>query len=205
MKNRRREYSRVRFDSAQHLRIRITALVLGLAAFVPIGLRLYRLMVTDYEYYAGLALRNQTRTTNVTADRGNIYDRNMNILATSRTVENVYLDPHELKQAKENLPEIAKKLGEILNLDPTWIEKQGQDRTKRYKQIAARVEEDTAALIRKYINENDISGIHLEPNSRRTYPYGTLAAQVIGFTNASNQGSEGVEAAYNSFLEGSAR
>jgi stage V sporulation protein D (sporulation-specific penicillin-binding protein) len=204
MKNRRREYSRVRFDSAQHLRIRITALVLGLAAFIPIGLRLYRLMVTDYDYYAGLALRNQTRTTNVTADRGNIYDRNMNILATSRTVENVYLDPHELKQAKENLPEIAQKLGDILNLDPAWIEKQGQDRTKRYKQIAARVEEDTAALIRTYINENDISGIHLEPNSRRTYPYGTLAAQVIGFTNASNQGSEGVEAAYNSFLEGSA-
>ena len=194
----------MRFDSGQHLRIRLTAAVLGLLAFVPIGLRLYRLMVTDYDYYAGLALRNQTRTTNVTADRGYIYDRNMNVLAASRTVENVYLDPHELKQAKENLPEIAKKLGELLDLDPEWIEKQGQDRTKRYKQIASRVEEETAALIRDYINENDISGIHLEPNSQRTYPYGSLAAQVIGFTNASNQGSEGVEAAYNSFLEGSA-
>ena len=204
MKKRRKEYNRVRFDSGQHLRILITAAVLGLIAFVPIALRLYRLMVTDYEYYANLALRNQTRTTNVTADRGNIYDRNMNILAISRTVENVYLDPHELKQAKENLSEIAQKLGQILDLDPAWIEKQGKDRTKRYKQIAARVEEETAALIRAYINENDISGIHLEPNSQRTYPYGSLAAQVIGFTNASNTGSEGVEAAYNSYLEGSA-
>ena len=53
-----------------------------------------------------------------------------------------------------------------------------------------------------YINEKEISGIHLEPNAKRFYPYGTLAAQVIGFTNASNEGAEGVEAAYNSFLSG---
>lgn len=204
MKKERKEYNRVRLDSGQHLRIRIVAAVLGLAAFLPIGLRLYKLMVTDYDYYAGLALRNQSRTTVVTADRGTIYDCNMNILAISRTVETVYLDPHELKQAKENLPEIAQRLGEILELDPKWIEQQGNDRTKRYKQIAAGVEEETAAKIRAYINENDISGIHLEPNSKRSYPYGTLAAQVIGFTNASNDGCEGVEAAYNSFLSGSA-
>ena len=74
----------------------------------------------------------------------------------------------------------------------------------RYKQIAARISEDTAAQIRSYINENGISGIHLEPNSQRYYPGGTLAAQVIGFTNASNTGSEGIEAAYNSYLEGTA-
>ena len=204
MKKERKEYNRVRLDSGQHLRIRIVAAVLGLVAFAPIGLRLYKLMVTDYGYYAALALRNQSRTTVVTADRGTIYDCNMNILAISRTVETVYLDPHELKQAKENLPEIASFLGETLELDPEWIEDQGNDRTKRYKQIAAGVEEETAAKIRAYINENDISGIHLEPNSKRSYPYGTMAAQVIGFTNASNDGCEGVEAAYNSFLSGSA-
>ena len=65
------------------------------------------------------------------------------------------------------------------------------------------MEEDTAAKIRGFINEYDISGIHLEPNSRRTYPYGSLAAQVIGFTNASGDGSEGVEAAYDRYLSGS--
>ena len=204
MKKEQKEYNRIRFDSGQHLRIRIVAAVLGLAAFLPIGLRLYKLMVTDYGYYASLALRNQSRTTVVTADRGTIYDCNMNILAISRTVETVYLDPHELKQAKEDLSEIAAFLGETLELDPTWIEEQGNDRTKRYKQIKAGVEEETAAKIRAYINENDISGIHLEPNSKRSYPYGTLAAQVIGFTNASNDGCEGVESAYDSFLSGSA-
>ncbi len=199
-----REFDRVRMDSGQHKRIILAGLVLGLLAFVPIGLRLYSLMVEQYDYYSGLALRNQTRTTTVTADRGNIYDRNMNILATSVSVENVYLDPHELKQSKADLEAISRVLGEILDKDPEWIYEQGKDLKRRYKQIASRVEEETAAKIRAYINDNQISGIHLEPNSRRSYPFGTLAAQVIGFTNDSNDGSEGVEAAYNSYLSGSA-
>lgn len=198
------EYRRVRMDSGQHRRILAAAAVLGLIAFVPVALRLYNLMVVDFEYYASLALRNQTRTTAVTADRGTIYDRNMNILACSKSVENVYLDPHELKQSKADMEDISQALADILDLDPAWILEQSKDTTKRYKQIAARVSEETAALIRSYINENDISGIHLEPNSQRTYPYGTLAAQVIGFTNASNTGSEGIEASYNAYLEGTA-
>ena len=199
-----KSYERLRMDSGHHRRIRITMAVLGLLAFLPVGLRLYNLMVRDYDYYAELALRNQTRTTTVTADRGDIYDRNMNVLATSVSVENVYLDPHELKQSKADIPEISRVLGEILGKDPAWIAEQAADLKQRYKQIGARVDEQTAALIRNYINEHDISGIHLEPNSQRYYPYGTLAAQVIGFTNASNTGSEGVEAAYNSYLEGGA-
>ena len=200
----RKEYTRLRGDSGHHRRILAVMAVLGLAAFVPVALQLYTLMVRDYDYYAALALRNQTRTTSVTADRGNIYDRNMNILACSESVENVYLDPHELKQSKADIPAISQKLAQILDLDPDWIAEQAADTTKRYKQIAARIDQETGALIRAYINENDISGIHLEPNSQRYYPYGTLAAQVIGFTNASNTGAEGVEAAYNSYLEGSA-
>ena len=73
----------------------------------------------------------------------------------------------------------------------------------RYKQVGTRIPEETAAKIRTYINENNISGIHLEPASKRFYPYGTLAAQVIGFTNSGGDGSEGVEAAYDKFLKGS--
>ena len=201
-RERKREYARVRLDSGQHRRILLVMLTLGLAAFVPVGFRLYALMIRDYDYYASLALRNQTRSTQVTADRGNIYDRNMNILAASVSVENVYLDPHELKQSKADLEDISQTLGQILEKDPAWILEQAQDLTQRYKQVGSRVSEETAAAIRSYINENNISGIHLEPNSQRTYPYGTLAAQVIGFTNASNEGSEGVEAAYNSYLSG---
>jgi len=200
----KREYNRIRRDSGQHRRIGIVALVLGIVAFIPIFVQLYTLMVTNYEYYARLALQNQTRTTKITADRGLIYDRNMNILACSQSVDNVYLDPHELKQSKADITAVSQKLGGILNIDPQWIAEQAKDTKMRYKQIAARVDEETATQIRSYINEAGISGIHLEPNSQRYYPYGTLAAQVIGFTNASNTGSEGIEAAYNSYLEGGA-
>ncbi len=200
----KKEYNRIRGDSGQHRRILAVMALLGVVAFIPTALRLYDLMVGQYEYYSNLALRNQTRTTPVAADRGTIYDCNMNILACSQSVENVYLDPHELKQSKADVEDIARTLGEILELDPAWIAEQAADRSKRYKQVAASIDTDTAAKIREYINEKGISGIHLEPNSKRYYPYGTLAAQVVGFTNASGTGSEGIEASYNSFLEGTA-
>ena len=198
----KKSYARVRGDSGQRRRICYTAVCLGLAAFLPVSLRLYKLMVTDYDYYARLALRNQTRTTTVSADRGVIYDRNMNILACNKNVETVYLDPHELKQSKADIPAVCQALAEILELDADWIREQASDLKMRYKQIASRVDEETASKIRAYINENNISGIHLEPGTMRTYPYGSLAAQVIGFTNNSGAGSEGIEAAYNAFLEG---
>ncbi len=191
-------------DSGQHRRVMLIAVFLGILAFLPMIARLYSLMVDQYEYYSGLALQNQTRSTAVTADRGTIYDRNLNILAYSENRENVYLDPHELKQSKANLLEIGEFLGSVLEKDPSWITEQAKDLRRRYKQVGSRIPEQTASQIRAYIQEHDISGIHLEPTSVRVYPQGTLAAQVIGFTNASNDGTEGIEASYNSFLAGSA-
>ena len=199
-----KQYDRLRLNTGQHRRICITMLLFGVLAFLPVFWRLYDLMVKQYDRYAALALRNQTRTTAVTALRGEIYDRNMNILATSVHVENVYLDPHELKQSKADLTEIAQVLGELLGKDPAWIEEQAKDTKKRYKQVGSQVEEETAARIREFINSRDISGIHLEPSSRRNYPFGSLAAQTIGFTNAGGDGSEGVEASYNTYLTGKA-
>ena len=203
MGRKKREAHRLRLDSGQHRRILLVSAVLGVLAFVPVAVRLYILMVKDYDYYSSLALRNQTRTTTVSADRGDIFDRNMNLLATSVSVENVYLDPHELKQSKADIQAVSQVLGDILEEDPAWIARQAADIKKRYKQVGKCVDEETAGKIRDYINESGVSGIHLEPTSQRTYPCGTLAAQVIGFTNASNEGCEGVEAAYNSYLTGS--
>ena len=196
-------FDRLRLSGGQHRRILLVMLLLGLLAFVPVLWRLYVLMIQQYDNYAELALRNQTRTTQVSAHRGDILDRNMNILATSVSVENVYLDPHELKQSKADIPALSAFLGELLEKDPDWIARQAADIKRRYKQVAAGVDEETAGKIRSYINENSISGIHLEPASQRSYPFGTLAAQVIGFTNASNDGCEGVEAAYDAYLSGS--
>ena len=197
-------YDRLRYNTGQHRRIGLAMLFFGVLAFVPVFWRLYDLMVRNYDHYAALALRNQTRTTQVAARRGEIYDRNMNILATSVHVENVYLDPHELKQSGADMEEISRVLGEILEKDPAWIAEQAKDIKKRYKQVGSRIEEETAAEIRKFINDNQISGIHLEPTTRRFYPFGSLAAQVIGFTNAGGDGSEGVEASYDSYLTGKA-
>jgi len=202
MGKKRREYDRLRFSTGQHRRIMILMLTLASLAFVPVGLRLYKLMITEYDYYASQALRNQTRSTPVSARRGDIYDCNMNVLATSVTVENVYLDPHELKQAKEDAGKIAAFLGGLLDKDPAWIEEQAKDTAMRYKQVGTNVDPETAGKIRDFIREQDIAGIHLEPANKRVYPFGSLAAQVIGFTNAGGEGSEGVEAAYDSYLTG---
>ena len=197
-----RIHQRIRADSGQQRRILLTMAVLGLLAFVPVAWRLYDLMIRNFDYYSSLALRNQTRSTAVSTRRGEIYDRNMNILATSEDVETVYLDPRELKQSGADIEQIAAFLARVLDKDAAWITEQALDLTQRYKQLGKPVDTRTAARIRTYINENQIQGIHLEPGAKRSYPYGTLAAQVIGFTNASGEGCEGLEAAYNSLLSG---
>ncbi len=197
-----RKYGRIRGDSGQRRRVLLVSLLLGILAFVPVLVRLVQLMVVDYDYYTRLALDNQTRITQVTGERGRIYDRNMNVLATNTSVEHVYLDPHELKQSQADMEKVSSFLADTLELDRDWVLKQGKDLTKRYKQVAAGISTETAETIRTFINENKISGIHLEPGSKRYYPCGTLAGQLLGFVNASMEGCEGVEAAYNSYLEG---
>ena len=189
-------------DFKQHRRILLLMLVLGFLTFIPIILRLYYLMVKNYDHYADLALRNQQRTTLVTADRGNIYDCNMNLLAGSYSAPSVYLNPRELRQSGADLPSLSRALGSILEKDPQWILEKAGRLSRRYEQIGRNVEEETAREIRQYLIENDIRGVHLEPGSRRYYPFGSLAAQVIGFTDASCQGVEGIELSWDKTLMG---
>lgn len=201
-KHRENRFYRVRMDTARNLRIRLGALILGTLAFFPIAARLVQLTVVDHGYYTAKALNNQTRSTAVLTERGMIYDRNMNVLAVSRSVEHVYLDPQELKQARVDLEKLSLFLGERLGKEPQWILEQAKDIRRRYKQVASGISTETADEIRGYILEKNISGVHLEPSVRRSYPFGDLASQVIGFTNLSGQGSEGIEAAYDAFLSG---
>lgn len=201
-RHRENRFYRVRMDTARNLRIRLGAIILGTLAFFPIAARLLQLTVVDHGYYTAKALNNQTRSTAVLTERGMIYDRNMNVLAVSRSVEHVYLDPQELKQARVNLEKLSLFLGERLGKEPQWILEQAKDTRRRYKQLASGISTETADEIRGYILEKNISGVHLEPSVRRSYPFGDLASQVIGFTNLSGQGSEGIEAAYDAFLSG---
>ena len=203
-KGTKKKYRRIRGDSGQQRRIGFVMAVLGAAAFLPAAVRLFGLMVVSYDTWSALALSNQSRTTVVQSDRGVIYDRNLNILAGSETVENIYIDPRELQQTGADIEDMVRALSEILEVDPQRLRKLAGDRSLRYQLVRDRVEEEPAARVRAYIEETGIEGIHLEPGSRRVYPYGSLAAQVIGFTNASNDGAEGIEASYDAFLSGEA-
>lgn len=199
-----KKIGRIRADSGQHRRIMAVGALLGIVLFLPVALRLYDLMVVQYETYREKAQSNQTRSTAVSAHRGTIYDCNMNILACSESVGNVYLNPRELRQSGVDVEKLSLDLGELLEEDPGRIYRRSQNTALRYEQIAAGISEETAGKLRSYIRQQEISGIHIEPSTHRYYPRGTLAAQVIGFVNASGTGSEGIEAAYDSYLSGTA-
>ena len=179
-------------------------LCLGVLTFCLVTGMLVKLMLIDHDYYEEKAIRNQTRSTSVTASRGTIYDRNMNVLAASSSVENIFLDPLELEQYEVDIDHLASNLARILDVDAEWIKEQAADTKMRYKMIKRRQPQEVCDEVRAFITENDIIGVHLEPDSQRYYPYGTLAAQLLGFTNTENVGSEGLEAYYNSYLEGTA-
>ncbi len=185
---------------------RATGLMLAAAVLlvVPLSIGLFSLMIVNHDKYESQAIDNQTRSTAITADRGVIYDRNMNVLAASTTVENVFLDPLEISQAEEDVNFIAQGLSSILDVDATWIAQQTEDTKMRYKVIAKKQPQEVADQVREFISTNGLTGIHLESDSQRYYPHGMLASQLLGFTNATNEGAEGLEAYYDDTLQGTA-
>ena len=177
---------------------------LGILSFLIIGARLVKVMLVDHDYYEQKAISNQTRSTSVTARRGNIYDRNMDPLAGSLSVENIFLDPLELKQNGEDLHFLSQELGKLLELEPEDILEKAQDISMRYKILKRKQFPDVCDRVRDFLAENDIKGVHLEPDSLRYYPYKATASQVLGFVNTENVGTEGLEAYYNKKLQGTA-
>ena len=91
--------------------------VCGILAFCVLAARLYVLQIRDHEKYEELAINQQLRETGASAERGTIYDCNMNILAMSANVENVYLSPAEIEMYDEDPELIAQKLSEILGVE----------------------------------------------------------------------------------------
>lgn len=182
----------------------------GVIAFVPLIGTLYHLMITEHDYYNEKAIKNQTRSTNLTATRGVIYDANMNVLASSSTVETVFIDPNEIaeqmKQPENSnlLDQIARGLGGILDVEPSFVYEQAADKQYRYKVIKRKISEELADEVRAFISENSITGVYLETDLKRYYPNSSLAAQALGFVSSDNNGSEGLEAYYNEELSGTA-
>ena len=192
-------------EKANHGVLRRTTaimLVCGILLFLPLFYQLFTLMIVDHDKYESAAISNQTRTTAVPADRGTIYDRNMKIIAASSTVETVFLDPLEIHNAEEDVDFIATELSRILNVDAEMIRKKAAKIDRQYEVIATQQEYEVAEQVRKFITDNKLTGIHLEPGSKRHYATPATAAQVVGFVNAENVGADGLEAYYDKLLQG---
>ncbi len=203
---RRMRLRRARSVSDTYVRrgVFVLLILFGIAAFAVVAGRLVKLMLIDHEYYQSKAISNQTRSTSVTASRGTIYDRNMEVLAASVSVENIFLDPLELYQNKVDIDFLASNLASILDLDEAYIRKQAADTSMRYKVLRRKQPKETCDAVRQFVSDNEIVGVHLEPDSLRYYPNHEVASQLLGFTNVENKGSEGLEAYYNGALEGTA-
>ena len=188
----------------------VLMILMGVVMFVLLFFRLFDLQITRHEELQGKAVNQQTRRTVVTANRGTIYDAGGNILAISSSAETIILSPLEIDNAvndtknpvswtKESL---AAGLAEILGKDASAIRKRMDNVKSQYEVIQLRADEDTAAKVRSYVDENKIAGVHLVADTKRYYPYGSLAAQVIGFVGDDNTGLYGLEAYYEEELEG---
>ena len=199
----------------------VLMILCGVVLFIPLIATLYNLMITDHEKYEEMALESQTRSTALTASRGVIYDRNMNIMAASSTVETIFLDPVAIARAEKEEEEnrvagkdynanrsaayIAKGLSEILDVDRDVILELAADTAYQYKVVKRKVPEETAQEVREFINENELTRlINLETDSQRYYPYGSLAGQIMGFVRTDNVGAEGLESYYDATLTGNA-
>ena len=175
--------------------------VFGVLTFVLLFTQLYRWQITEHDELQSVAVRQQTLRTTVDASRGTIYDRNGTILAMSASAETIFLSPKEIMENEQDQDLIANGLAEILDMDAEDILKMMEKTNSQYEELKKKADDELADKVREFINENDLKGIFLRPTSKRSYPKGTLASQVIGFAN-DNGGAMGLEAAYNDELTG---
>ena len=147
------------------------------------------------------ATSQQSQSRKITAKRGTIYDATGKYeLAVSSSVEVVTINPTNI--SKENKEKVAKALSDIFELDYEKVLKRVNKRSS-IETIVKQVEKSKTDELRKWMEENQITtGINIDEDSKRYYPYGDLAAQVIGFCGNDNQGLDGIEAKYNDELKG---
>ena len=147
------------------------------------------------------AWEQQAQSRTITAKRGTLYDSTGKyILAESSSVESVSINPTNI--SAENKDKVAKALSDIFKLDYEKISKKVHKRSS-IESIVKKVDKSKADELRNWMETNRITtGINIDEDSKRYYPYGDLAAQVIGFCGSDNQGLDGVEAKYDDELKG---
>ncbi len=148
-----------------------------------------------------MAYQQQTLDRSINPKRGTILDATgKNALAVSSTVETVTVNPGNI--AKENKEKVARVLTDIFALD---YEKTLKKVTKRssIETIAKKVEKEKTDQLRVWMQQNGITtGINIDEDTKRYYPYSTIASQIIGFCGSDNQGLDGIEAKYDTELKG---
>ena len=190
--------------STKRLQIFLSIMIVILFLLV---VRIFYLQMIDGEYLSSLAEKQQTSSEIISSKRGNIYDSTGCSLAISETVDTITLNPSKIvKKKEEETPAykelVAKGLSELFDLDyKETLEKVNSDSS--VVTIAQKVEQDKVDKLKAWMKENKVTaGINIDEDTKRYYPYGTLASQVIGICGKDNQGLSGIEYSYDSILTG---
>ncbi|MCD7838599.1 MAG: PASTA domain-containing protein [Clostridiales bacterium] len=198
----------------------------GIVMFIPVVYKLWYWQISRHDEIEQKAVEQQTSELSVSALRGTIYDSEGNVLAISASAYDVILSPKAISEKQQELDAaaaeaqekgedpgevmdvvetIATGLAEILDdVEADDIREKCQDTTSQYKKIATKLDATTEEEVREFMDEYSLSRcVYLTPNSKRYYPYSTLAAQIIGFAN-DNGGAYGIEAELEDDLSGTA-
>ncbi len=188
---------------------RMTAILLIFSlALTFLGARLFDLAFFKHQYYKDKTYDQITTSSPLRAERGSIYDANMNLLATSRTVWRIFVSTRDIKAASKseaiNYGElIARGLSKILGVEEETLKKKIIGSSVLDVTLKKSANEDEYRKVLEFIKENSLERlVFTEAQTSRYYPEGTLAAHVLGFTGSDNQGLYGLEYYYEKELRG---
>ena len=187
-------------EQAFRARARLVALLLCGICFAGLIARLYWLQLAAGDWYTRRALGQQLRDTVVPADRGRIYSADGVLLAANSSCWTLRASPREMPADKLELA--AHGLAQILELDEAALLEKFRNRASNDCLLRYRVERSMADAVRDFCEENGITGIRINQDSKRWYPQGEFLASVLGFTNVDNAGVSGLELEYNEQLTG---
>lgn len=196
-----KQKSAARSSRSNLIRTVFMMLLCGVFLFVPLGMQLYNIQITQHDFYEQKAVEQQTRDTVITPARGTIYDRNMTPLAVSASVETVFIAPAEIK-SDEQAEVIARGLSQLLDVEYEKVLAKTKKKNSYYETVKTKIEKELADQVRKFVIDNKLKGIHLEADTKRYYTNANFASHIIGFVRSDNVGAEGIEALYEPFLKG---
>lgn len=172
-------------------------ILIGLLLIATVGLliRLVDLTVIKRAFLQEQGDARTLRTINVPAYRGIILDRNGESLAISTPVDSVWINPEEFDPTPAQLTKLASFLDLPL---PTIRDKLNKAKEKEFIYLKRSIDPDLGAIIKSM----SIPGLYLQREYRRFYPEAEVMAHVLGFTNIDDNGQEGLELGYNTWLQG---